>query len=207
MAGLEGNGQADQRRLRSGSSYGLGIMSSIRRITSHNTPDCSDGGIDGESGTARDAAPGAVQLTEPDDGSPAAPPQLAAQPIRLEHNGGNHFGNAGNPAPASAPAGSPYDAGDEFPPTSAGEDSLYVPYDPLLPEERLSSRTTAAPRLRGLQFCTAPEGADGARRFSPARPSFARGAAPAEEDAYLEPPEEIPNLREFSARLPGQGSR
>ena len=36
MAGLEGNGQADQLRLRSGSSYGLGIMSSIRRITSHN---------------------------------------------------------------------------------------------------------------------------------------------------------------------------
>ena len=78
-----------------------------------------------------------------------------------------------------------------------------MPYDPLLPEERLSSRTTAAPRLRGLQFCTAPEGADGARRFSPARPSFARGAAPAEEDAHLEPPEEIPNLREFSAARSG----
>ena len=115
MAAPGGVEHRDERRTRSGSTYGLGIMSSIRRITSHNTPDCSDGGIDGESGTARDAAPGAVQLTEPDDGSPAAPPQLAAQPICLEHNGGNHFGNAGNPAPASAPAGSPYDAGDEVP--------------------------------------------------------------------------------------------
>ena len=37
MAAPGGVESRDERRTRSGSTYGLGIMSSIRRITSHNT--------------------------------------------------------------------------------------------------------------------------------------------------------------------------
>ena len=199
MAAPGGVEHRDERRTRSGSTYGLGIMSSIRRITSHNTPDFSDGGIGGESGNALDAAPGAAQLTQSDDGSPTAPPQLAAQPTRLGHNGGIAFGTASDPAPASDLAVPPYASTDGFLLTPAGEDSQYVPYEPLPREERLPSDTAAAPRLRGLQFCTVSDGACGTHRSSPARPSLARGAAPAEDEAYHEAPEEIPALRAFSS--------
>ena len=45
MAAQDGVEHQDQRRTRSGSTYGLGSMSSIRRITSLNTPAGAMGGV------------------------------------------------------------------------------------------------------------------------------------------------------------------
>ena len=100
MAAPGGAEHRDERRLRSGSSYGLGIMSSIRRITSLNTPDISDGGIDGGSNAVRDEALDAVQSADPDDEPPSAPP-----PRRCAGGGGgpaSRVARCGKPTAANA---------------------------------------------------------------------------------------------------------